>query len=264
MNTQRLLAAGAAALGMSMTALARLAAGSSIHESLWVTLGLFAVSLAAALLYQPAQPLSAWERWFVGVPAALAAVAAVVELPTVWAAWQGGAKDAGPVSQYLASRSQVWVGCYLGVVLAGIFVLPSQAIRSQGQCQTTQPTTRRRLARALLAVCLVLVAWGAWRVLRYGPADQNTYAKIRPGMTMGEVDALFGRPPFLDSDQTPLRPDIRETLIGDRPNRGWDGPEGLILVTFDAAGRVEAARFTPARDAPTTFDRFRARLGLWP
>jgi hypothetical protein len=257
MHKQRLFAVGGAVLGMLVTGLAHLAPGKGIHTSLWITLGLFTVAWLVALSSEPTQPLSSMHRWCVGVSAACAVIVAALELPTLWANWQHEGRA------YLTFRLQVWIICYLGVMLAGTLVLISVAVPWRGQVRTNA-VTRRWLAWAGMGVCLVLAAWVAKRMLTYGPADQVTYAQIQRGMTIEEVEALFGRPPFLDSDTVPLSAEMRQALLSDKTNRGWDGPEGQIIVTFDRAGLVEIALFTPASHPPTPLDRLRARLGLWP
>jgi hypothetical protein len=132
----------------------------------------------------------------------------------------------------------------------------------RGQVRTA--AARRWLRRAAAVVGLVMAAWVTQRVLWYVPAKQATYAQIQLGMTAREVDALFGRPPFLDSDTAPTGADLRAALQRDTRERGWDGPEGQIIVTFDREGRVDRALFTPASHPPTPLDWLRARLGLWP
>ena len=125
---------------------------------------------------------------------------------------------------------------------------------------------RKTAGRLIVAVVSTGgLMWATWRVLVYVPANQETTDRIDVGMTGGEGELIFGRPPFQDSDVTLAdSPDIREFLHGGTTTRDWDGPEGLITVVFDKHDRVQNVTFNPADSPVQPGPWIRARFGLWP
>jgi hypothetical protein len=108
------------------------------------------------------------------------------------------------------------------------------------------------LGVGLALVALALVITEAALGPPPGVTQPNVH-RIRPGMTMQEVEALLGGPPAL------------------RLGRGaqWEGLDGVAVVFLDRDGRVVAAEFRPWEDgdgpaapqAPAFFPRLRAWLG---
>ena len=108
----------------------------------------------------------------------------------------------------------------------------------------------------LLGVGLALVALGlAFAHWLLPPTVTPALVKrVRPGMTVREVEALFGRP------AGPLRFNVLQ----------WDGPDGAALVFLDPDSRVCAAEFVrwglgdddvAPQSPPGLFARLRAWLG---
>ena len=255
MLLQRVFALVGVSLGMLITVVAGLGPGA-VHSDLWYTFGLFLVALIASVATPRTMPMSGAARWVATAAAALAILVAVTDLPTLWSNWS---LASGERSQRLAW----WIVSYLGVVLSGAIILAAIA-RPSRRTITVRHLTRRRLIGAALVTGVAMAAWVAWSALVYVPANATTYSRLRKGMMFAEVQATFGRAPFLDSERVNMDPALRQALLKGRSNRGWDGPEGLILVSFGADGRVESATFTPPAQSPDLLDQLRARVGLWP
>jgi hypothetical protein len=90
--------------------------------------------------------------------------------------------------------------------------------------------TRRRLFLIALPVALVLFGEGAWMVA----APQ---ARIRPGMTMDEVERILGAPCF-----TGLLLDEKEHLVGTQALYCTENASGAVF--FDTSQVVTDASIT--------------------
>src|SRR5690348_1925934 len=111
---------------------------------------------------------------------------------------------------------------------------------------------------ALVAVALAFTDWALGP--RPGVTEVNV-RRIRPGMTLAEVEALFGvAGNYYES------PRLKEAPPGlpkvdPRMWRVWMGEGGLASVTFDDNGKVAESRFFRHSSTTTPLARFRAWLG---
>ena len=113
---------------------------------------------------------------------------------------------------------------------------------------------------ALVALALAVTDWAL--SLRPGVTEANA-KRIRPGMTVQQVEGLMGGP----ADYT--GPPIRWTVFEQSGPRViiswvgfWTGIEGYAAVFFDQHGRVERADFDPdPSNPPGPLARLRAWLG---
>jgi hypothetical protein len=110
---------------------------------------------------------------------------------------------------------------------------------------------------ALVALALALTDWAL--TPGTGPTEANA-RRIRPGMTLEEVEALLGGPAGLEyplvewSGRTPKRWQV------ERWGREWTGTAGRVVVSFGRDDRVEDSEFCPASPAPPGF---LTRLRAW-
>jgi hypothetical protein len=143
---------------------------------------------------------------------------------------------------------------------------------------------RPRLLLFAVSAGLVALAVGAWLFWPRTAITRENAAKIQPGMTLAEVEAILGGPAreettgqvTLDQDDTPaggasavIRA-LRErqlvdlldwTTLGPRVPR-WQSNHVLVWVRFDAEGRVaEFSTFPMRRAAEGPLDRLRCWLG---
>jgi hypothetical protein len=94
--------------------------------------------------------------------------------------------------------------------------------------------------------------------------NRNTFEKVKPGMSLAEVKALFHVPA---GDYT-SRPVELPTFHSHEAAPGtdlkfWAGDDGLIIVEFDPHERVTTAEFYEVRLVPQSLlDRLRHWLGL--
>src|SRR5262249_17091347 len=134
MHTQRLCALSGALLGMLMTGVALVAMGETIHGDLWITLALFTLAWLVVLSTAVPHPVAAGRCGGGGGPAAAAVLVAGPTLPHLWAVWQPA------TSAVRTAGVQVWVGCYLGVLLAGAVLLLSVLVpwRRQGRAAASR------------------------------------------------------------------------------------------------------------------------------
>jgi hypothetical protein len=87
------------------------------------------------------------------------------------------------------------------------------------------------LVVGLLAAGFALVEWLRWRP---GVTEANV-GHIQPGMTLEEVETIFGGPP-------------RARLDGGIMT--WRGEAGVAFVAFDERGRVIGAALHPCQSSP--------------
>jgi len=98
------------------------------------------------------------------------------------------------------------------------------------------------------AICVVIVL-----VLLYVHArsllsiDQETCDRVRPGMSLAEVEGILGGPPgnytglFSKKDvSVPL------TVAGSTSRQQWTGRRGVVIVFFDEEGRVMTSMYFPS------------------
>jgi hypothetical protein len=98
------------------------------------------------------------------------------------------------------------------------------------------------------------------------PVTRAAFERIRPGMTLAEVEEVLGGPPGhyetgeVDLDLSRGTGEFfnihlsMEVLLGKRQFRHewWKGDEGLAWVCFDEQGRVVTKEFTPGRRVPSS------------
>jgi hypothetical protein len=155
-------------------------------------------------------------------------------------------------------------------------------------------TKRKRWAAALAGIVMVgVAAFCLWLYSTCTAITEDSAVRIRAGMTLAEVETILGGPArdestgplvadltFVGDDRRndarePIDPiefctSVRRELVdggrgeGSLPAAGfWLSNRAMIRVDFGASGRVERARWLPARrDYGDTLDRFRAWLGL--
>src|SRR5438445_13678227 len=101
----------------------------------------------------------------------------------------------------------------------------------------------RRVYLLGIGLTLVTLAFALTEALLWRPeATEANLRRIRPGMTLREVEAIFGRPADWDYDIQRFEPTIQqEYRPGERWIRGWNGPQGSAAVNFDEADRVTRA-----------------------
>jgi hypothetical protein len=79
--------------------------------------------------------------------------------------------------------------------------------------------------------------------------DAQVCARITPGMTVSEAHAAIGVPPgnYTASMFTLMERsvDIPYSVAGATSRDKWEGADGIILVFYDANGKVIEARFWP-------------------
>jgi len=113
----------------------------------------------------------------------------------------------------------------------------------------------RRRWTLLLGLALLLALVGAATVWLLRPEERVTAdncERIRVGMTVGEVQALLGRPPDDES-----RPDLVDGSV----TRAWNGRDGSILVAFSADRAALRARFVrESSDSPRSASGWLRRL----
>src|SRR3954464_1751158 len=105
--------------------------------------------------------------------------------------------------------------------------------------------------RALLVAVGLAFAGTAGAVLlvALGPADpitERTLERIQPGMTRGDVAAIFTKPPGDYSTPRSRKATIAPRLYDMSPEQtaeSWTGDEGEAIVVYDKAGRVVDAYF---------------------
>jgi hypothetical protein len=116
---------------------------------------------------------------------------------------------------------------------------------------------RRRLALVLVAAVAVPLFLFWWT--RPYPC-QDTFDRVREGMTVDEVVATVGGPPGCYRSIP-----ISRARTGDwdsEQEREWDTDDGIFCVRFDDEWRVKSIDVWPDRDKPTAWDVlcYRARV----
>ena len=112
---------------------------------------------------------------------------------------------------------------------------------------------RRRALRIVGGLAVLAAGALALVVLLKGRTIPQNVALIRPGMTLAEVEGVFGRPP---DEDVPL---------GETERRSWFGDSKLADVIFDDAGRVvtaETLETEPVREVESLLDRLHCWLRL--
>ncbi len=124
----------------------------------------------------------------------------------------------------------------------------------------------RRVYLLGVAVALVGLALGFtdWALSLPPGVTETNVRRIRPGMTLAEVEALFGSRGYI-----PFIPCARHGEDNDPPRPGedlrvwrcWQGREGSARVIFDDDDRVAEIRFTRHSSTDGPLARLRAWLG---
>jgi hypothetical protein len=131
--------------------------------------------------------------------------------------------------------------------------------------------TRRRkliLAVGIFAVAVVAVPLGLHVCRqRYAPGrfiDQEHCARIKKGMTQGEVEAILGVPPgkYTNKNLIVLDPLSWSGRPAGERWELWFGDEGVAEVTFDGQGAVVSSTFEKGWEysGPTAMEQIRAWL----
>jgi outer membrane protein assembly factor BamE (lipoprotein component of BamABCDE complex) len=108
---------------------------------------------------------------------------------------------------------------------------------------------RRRLLLLALPAVAVSLAAAMWLLRSPTAITWANAAKVQPGMTLTEVEAILGGPPRLDSCGR-----VSYCLTGvegfdptvPRPPQ-WASDEVMVMVYFDADGRVQRCVPVPVR-----------------
>lgn len=105
---------------------------------------------------------------------------------------------------------------------------------------------RRRALRcvggSLLVVTGLVAAMLAWPVARISP---GVAAKIRPGMTLEEVERVVGGPPGRYDGVRSVSTNA-PFIMGTDGRREWTGEQGTLVVMPDENGCVSDVAFYPA------------------
>jgi hypothetical protein len=139
-------------------------------------------------------------------------------------------------------------------------------------------TRRTRLLLFALPGALVATMLAAWVLWPRTAITRENAAKIQPGMTLAEVEAILGGPARDEAmgplvlDQNGARPDAEAMLdelhfvlgrLGSPPLLQWQSNQVAIVLQFDAAGRVTECHTLPlCRGDESPLDRLRRWLGL--
>jgi hypothetical protein len=121
----------------------------------------------------------------------------------------------------------------------------------------------------LLGVGLVLVALGLvlTDALLWQPeASKANLRRIRPGMTLREVEAILGGPADRTYDIKRFPPHMREMYYrpGEKWTRGWAGTHGEAIVNFDEGDRVTSTCWDEVEDTdPDNPPSPLAKLRAW-
>ena len=129
----------------------------------------------------------------------------------------------------------------------------------------------RKLLLLALAVVLVASVAACLVLTRPTPASQinkQNQQLINDGMTLQQVEAIFGGPAGDYSTRLPPGPKkFIRTLpeqLGDRNYKLWAGNGGIIVVYFDEGNRVETAIFYSSfvSQEPSILEKIRRLLRL--
>jgi hypothetical protein len=113
----------------------------------------------------------------------------------------------------------------------------------------------------------LLVVGGSivWQATRPEPPIRDFYARVQPGMTLVEVQAVFGS--WWDCKRQSVRP-VYEVIEGEvTPGPSgiitWDWYDHAVVMTFDANGCVRQKAFARVEWVAERWDlRIRRALGL--
>ncbi len=114
---------------------------------------------------------------------------------------------------------------------------------------------RKPVGGMIILVCLVVVI-GYYGLVPHRPRAEVTresFARIRPGMTRAEVEALLGPPGVLMTGPDLLNPAVLKKAqeAADGRFSVWLGDEGAVRVDFDASGKVSDCCFLPIELKPS-------------
>jgi hypothetical protein len=120
---------------------------------------------------------------------------------------------------------------------------------------------------AILTMAVMCTSWYAMRPVHR--INQDTVEEIKEGMTVKEVEAIFGVPA---GDYTtrpvlifPLGAPPYRPWFYKNPAKSWDSNEASILIHFNDAGRVEDAFVCPVLNWDESWwDKIRRWLRLPP
>jgi hypothetical protein len=134
---------------------------------------------------------------------------------------------------------------------------------------------RRRvlLSVSILAVLAIGIFVGGWLLQPKPRIDQESYDRIKVGMTLAEVEAIIGAPPgdygvgtgeievwFTWEVKTG---DVHWPRLPAGERKEWLGQQHAITVWVNAAGKVVDHSMPPVfREYDSTFDRLLGMLGL--
>ncbi len=135
---------------------------------------------------------------------------------------------------------------------------------------------RRRVCWFAVPAALGVLAVGVWLLWPHTAITRANAAKVQPGMTLAEVEAILGGPARDDTtgpvvcEEPPefAPPDAqgrryRITFVDMRPLLRWHSDEVQVRIHFDDDGRVtDCHSFLMRRAEETLLDRVRRWLGL--
>jgi hypothetical protein len=127
---------------------------------------------------------------------------------------------------------------------------------------------RKRFRWLCGLACVGLLAVGgliAWEATRPEPPIRDFYARIQPGMTRAEVQAVFG--PWWDCKRQSARPayDIIEGEVTPGPGGiiTWDWYDRAVVMSLDANGCVQEKALARVEWVAEPWDRrIRRALGI--
>jgi hypothetical protein len=103
--------------------------------------------------------------------------------------------------------------------------------------QRHPPRRRLRLLCTLLFV-LISGALAFWLYLHRDRVTESTYGLIREGMTLQEIEAVFGRGPDLVEDLHITGPPGSPTTVLRRGSQQWKSADLTVVVLCDEEGNV--------------------------
>jgi hypothetical protein len=127
----------------------------------------------------------------------------------------------------------------------------------------------RKRARWMIGLaCLVfltVVGFVAWVATRPDPPIHDFYARIQPGMTRAEVQAVFGS--WWDCPRRTTRPAYTVIEGEVTPGAGllitWDWYDRAVVLHFDDDGRLQHKAFASVEYVAEPWDRrIRSAMGL--
>jgi hypothetical protein len=111
-------------------------------------------------------------------------------------------------------------------------------------------------------VCLAVCGFIAWDATRPNPPIRDFYARIQPGMTQTEVQAVFGS--WWDCPRRSTRPAYTFIEGEVTPGAGllisWDWYDRAVLLRFDGDGRLREKAFASVEWVAEPWDRRIRRL----